>query len=551
VFDEQLTPPSLENPSQLSRFFASLRHLPSPEDRTQASLADVADSACRSLHHASQKHKPCAKMLLEGLNMADRQETLVWLVQAFDVMHFSDSLLYDTALLLDRYYACLPREDIRSGESQRKLLAAVCMALKTGSNAETQLPLRQVVTHLGHGQVPFDEVMSAELAMLRKLRFDVGTPTARDFLEALSTRLSVFRVSDACRSLAEFLLQLSLMDAVLHYRYPHAVLAASALYLALSTTRAPAAAHMALLEDLALHCPEAALPTCPSSSSLAQCVAALHSLWNRSTSGAERSLYSRDLYSKFAKANFQEVSKVQPPLTPPAILQVVQQSLAAQNVLTVQNVPASSSTVQVQDEVEEAVSIVHHSLASDFGAYSSGDHMEERRCAHCRSCDRTWLLPEPHGGLCTDCNMPVEVVFAMEASSNSSRDPQQWATTLAARLRSTAESSWKVRCVLARHGWAQGRFRRLPDREQLLRDLHRASRGTRPSSSSMAAAAAAAVVAAERGVSNKENHAPSRGNCNQQVAEGGQRRQRASSWCGQRSTRSSDQSHRGMVTRSP
>merc|ERR1719352_2203601 len=170
-------------------------------------------------------------------------------------MHFADSLLFDTALLLDRYYACLPREDIRGGASQRKLLAAVCMALKTGSPVDTQLPLRQVVTHLGRDQVPFDEVLVAELGMLRQLRFQVSTPTAKDFLEALTTRLGCDRAASACNSLADFLLQLTLMDASLFYRHPHAILAASALTLALFTTRAPTSSFTAVLEDLSLHCP--------------------------------------------------------------------------------------------------------------------------------------------------------------------------------------------------------------------------------------------------------------------------------------------------------
>merc|ERR1719159_2173696 len=96
--------------------------------------------------------------------------------------------------------------------------------------------------------------------MLQKLRFNVGTPTARDFLEAFSARLSGDHISPTCWSLAEFLLQLTLVDANLHYRYAHAVLAGASLALAMYSTRATTSAYLALLEDLALHCPDAALP---------------------------------------------------------------------------------------------------------------------------------------------------------------------------------------------------------------------------------------------------------------------------------------------------
>jgi len=485
-----------QSPSALSRFFSSMRAMQSPEDRAQATLADVADSACRTLHQTSQKHKPCAKLLLEGLPHADRQETLVWLVQAFDVMNFSDSLLFDTALLLDRYYACLPKEDIKSGESQKKLLAAVCMALKTGSNAETQLPLRQVVTHLGHDQVPFDAVMAAELSMLRKLRFDVGTPTACDFLEALSTRLSVFRTSDSCRSLSEFLLQLSLIDAVLHYRYPHAVLAASALLLALSATRSSPAAHAAVFEDLALHCPEAAAPN----GSLAQCCAALHVLWVRSFSNQEQSPYPHHLRAKFARVNYHSVSSLQPPAVAPPV-----------SGYAVHLGQGSSPVQQVQDDVDEAVRIVHQSLMMDL----SGEYAAE----------------------------------SAEVAAGNAREAQQWTAALAARLRglSQSESSWKVHCVLARHGWCQGRFRRPPDREQLLRDLMRSSKGARAGATTLSAAA---FVAAERGTLAVQavKEAREAQGCAQRLAAGEHRRPRSASWCGQRS---SARAAASLLTRSP
>ncbi|CAK9027911.1 Putative PKHD-type hydroxylase [Durusdinium trenchii] len=301
-------------PSMLSRYFASQRKHVSPEERIQATLSDLADSVCRTLHQTSQKHKPCARYLLEGLPRVDRQETLAWMAQAFDVMNFPQTLFFDTALLLDRYYACLPREDLSTADSQRRLLAAVCVAIKTGSNAETQLPLRQVVTHLGHDEVSFDDVIAAELCILRKLRYDVGTPTPYDFLEALSARLKDFQLSPENFSLADYLLQLSLADVIFHYRYPHAVLTAAALLLALSCTGAASAAHGVVLEDLALHCEDA-----DQNGMLAQCSRELHALWTMACS-QEQNLYVHHLKVKFAKRSLHAVSLLQAPLTPALLL---------------------------------------------------------------------------------------------------------------------------------------------------------------------------------------------------------------------------------------
>jgi len=231
-------------------------------------------------------------------------------------MHFPDALIYDTALLLDRFYASLPDEDTCNEGSQRRLLAAVCMALKVGCPLETNLSLRQVVTHLGRDQVPFEEVMEAELAMLHKLRFDVGTPTAYEFLLALSTRLTnVFHISDASQRLSEFLLQLTLGDAALHYGFPHAVLAASVLVLTLCTMRASPAAHMALLEDLALHCPEAA----SHNGLLSHCVGAVNVLWLRSVTVNDQTKYAYHVCQKFGRATHHSVAGIAPLVVPPTV----------------------------------------------------------------------------------------------------------------------------------------------------------------------------------------------------------------------------------------
>jgi len=501
------------SPCPLARHLVTLRGM-TPERRTDAALADLAEQVSRSLHQVAERHKPNPRNLLEGLPPADRQETLVWLVQAYDVMNFTDGALFDTALLLDRYYAAQPREDSRGGSSQRKLLAAVCMALKTGSE-DTQLPVRQVVAHLGRDQVPFDEVLAAELAMLKKLKFFVGTPTARDFLEALSTRLHGDRgTHGVCANLAEFLLQLTLCNADLHYKYAHAVLAAGCLALALFATSAPPSAYVVLLEDLALHCPESASPH----GMLVLACADLHQLWIQSVSWSEQQnarSFARNVCTKFSHASRQSVSNLPVPEGCPV------------------SFPPVQSWVPTGDDLQEAVMILQHSIdANEF---------DTSRCARC---DRTWRMPEPHGGLCTSCGSEV----SMERSR--AQEEAMWTSSLAAQLRPAAESSYRVRTVLTRHGWANGRFRRPPDRQRLHLDLIRASRGRnteRPASAAtsvgtvadramvlgrpttMSAASPAATGTVTLRAAEVQQAAAARGTDDA-------RRRRASSWAGQRSS---------------
>jgi hypothetical protein len=462
----------------LSRFFADLRGLANPEMRTDASLADVVDSASRALHQASQRHKPSAQALAEGLSMADRNETLVWLVQAFDVMHFGDTHLFDTALLLDRYYSCVPAaSDDQRGGAQRKLLAAVCMALKTGSATDVQLPLRQVVTHLGRDQVPFDDVLVAERGLLRKLRFQVGTPTARDFLDSLGLRLIGDPVPEACLVLGNFLLQLTLADAPLHYRYPHAVLAASALILALTAFAAPQARYIALLEDFAVHCPEASA----SHAALVQCCASLHALWIRSTSIHEQTTFAKHVCQKFAKVSNHEVSAMTPPAMPPLCLPPQPPSpvlTRSPEEMQTDTRMAASGTHQ-RDDVEEAIGLVRLMMLdgtsrSSFSTQAPLEQQQQSRHSRCTRCGRTWppSLVET-AGFCLECSrLQSGQAFAV-VSQTAERDDAS-ASACLSKLRALAEASLKVRSVLARHGWSAGRFRLPPNREALLRDLGRA-----------------------------------------------------------------------------
>lgn len=293
--------------SHAEQFFAVHRDNPSPEVRADACLVEVADSALHVQHQVAEKHRPLAEKILEGIPAGHRQETLQWLLQAFDVMHFNDSLVFDAALVLDRYYA-RGQADENPAAAQRILLASVCTALKTGSPVEMQLPLKQMVMHLGRDQVPFDEVLVAELNMLRKLKFHVGTPTARDFMEGMWARMEKDWASEPCWYLADFLLQLTIIDAPLYFKFPHAILASSCLTLALQSTRAPQLAYSSVLDDLALHFHD----DVPPRQALLDCMQRVHQHWTDCLA-TEANTFVAHLCKKFSYPKRHWVSSYEPP----------------------------------------------------------------------------------------------------------------------------------------------------------------------------------------------------------------------------------------------
>mmetsp|Transcript_82880 Transcript_82880/g.238170 ORF Transcript_82880/g.238170 Transcript_82880/m.238170 type:complete len:600 (+) Transcript_82880:40-1839(+) len=430
--DAAALPPSFSPPSALSQFFASLEGL-TMEASADASLRDLVDDNLGALHETSQVYLPCATMLSEGVTKKDRYEMLLWIVHTFEVMKFSDAAFFDTVLLLDRYYSTTPQPDVSGPEAQQRLLAAVCIALKVGSRADLQIPLPKLVAYLGRDKVSFKRVIDAELAMLQPLRFCVGTPTSLEFLDSLSTR--IVDCDRRCRTLADFLLQVTISDPNLHYRYPHAVLAASALALSLFVTQAPPEAYIALVEDLSLVSDDAKAII----SQVVPCCAEVHQHWVKSLAGGDSSPghgYLQQVRAKFSRPTHYAVSLMPPPASPPLCL-------------------------PPRRDVHEALSAVQESL--DVQDKSEGPQRSlDGAFREARFEDSMDALLQRMGG---------HRIITMDSSSMP-----KWCSELAAKLQGPADSSMKVRRILAMHSWDAGAFRHLPDRRQLLRDLTRAAR---------------------------------------------------------------------------
>mmetsp|Transcript_75272 Transcript_75272/g.233532 ORF Transcript_75272/g.233532 Transcript_75272/m.233532 type:complete len:403 (+) Transcript_75272:61-1269(+) len=253
-----------------------------PVDDFEATLGDYADCMLQACHAQSQRHLPCAASVALHIHKADRDSILNWLVLTCEIMRFHETVLYTSVLTLDRYSAlageCLSMESI-----QRVLMAIMCTVLKTSAVQDHvcgTMPLRELLAHLFRQQARLSEIFATERQVLRTLDFMVTAPSALDFLDALSVPLAAAPAAgqDGCppRSLANFLLQLSLFSAAVHYSYPHAILAASAVYIAIcSLQAAPSTAVRTLLEDTCVACPD--IPDVPSR--VATCALALHGLW--------------------------------------------------------------------------------------------------------------------------------------------------------------------------------------------------------------------------------------------------------------------------------
>lgn len=146
------------------------------------------------------------------------------------------------------------------------------------------------------------------------------------------------------------MLQLTIIDAPLYYKYPHAILSSSCLILALNSTRAPQLAYSAMFEDLALHFQDEIQPR----QAMLDCVQRVHQHWVRSLAATEPNAFVSYLCKKFNHAKRHSVASFVPPSAPPVSIQ-----------------PAPYPATQgLGDELEEAIFIVQQSLACRevFGA---------------------------------------------------------------------------------------------------------------------------------------------------------------------------------------
>jgi hypothetical protein len=297
--------------TQLAALLEGLRHSPSIDVQIEAALGDAVDEMLHKSHEESQRHLPNAEDLLTNLGGNQRESILEWLVQACDIMRLPDAVLYSTVLLLDRY-CTVAHEPLPMERMQKVLMAVICTVLKTCAIAdEVTMPLRELLLHLCRRQVVFEEILVMEHRVLQQLQFSgITAPTVLDFLEALGSPLQVYGESAESSSplrLAKFLVELSLFHASVHYRRPHAILAAASLYVSLCSYRCSPVAIPALLQDVEAVCWE--MSDVPAV--VVTCATELHSLWQEfATLQGQR---VQCLLHKFSASRLQAAVLLSPP----------------------------------------------------------------------------------------------------------------------------------------------------------------------------------------------------------------------------------------------
>jgi len=253
----------LRGPSGVALHLEAQKDSVVPDEALSASLSDVIDSVRQVEHVQSERHRPSASNLGRAMSDRRRSELVNWMLQAFEALEFSDEILHNTVLTLDRYYARL-KSPIPDTSLQKVLLAAVCTELKMASGMGHGHGLglggqwQRVISHLCQGRLHVSSILQAEREVLASLDFVVGVPTPLTFLDGLCTRLeqeASTTEASQWRSAALFLLELAMFKPSIQYGYQHAVLAAGALAAALCTCGASADKHRALIEDVAAYCP--------------------------------------------------------------------------------------------------------------------------------------------------------------------------------------------------------------------------------------------------------------------------------------------------------
>lgn len=227
------------------------------DSETNAALHDLAPSVLQSLHAHSERHRPKASDIMRRLGPEEREQAIMWLFQVCNAVGIQDSVLYLTVLLLDRYCAAA-KSSLDLGRLHMLIIAMVGISLKMNGAVDehSKTPkLQDLLEHLGRPCHTLTEIFKAEHEVLKALRFEVSMPTAAEFLDAYALPFTTASEPDGTspvHCLARFLLQMSLLDMQMQYRYPHAVLAAGAMYVALWCTQVGPEHFLALLNNVAV-----------------------------------------------------------------------------------------------------------------------------------------------------------------------------------------------------------------------------------------------------------------------------------------------------------
>lgn len=228
------------------------------EMRADACLQDFAPALLRACHLQSEQHVPCSgEAVCATVAPREREQIILWLLQVGMARALTDEAVFAAVLMFDRYCAQLRTGPVAPGSLHLVVTAILSVALKVTGPPDDVNKVRRhrdLLADLGRGQFTAEEVFKEEVRVTSSLEFNLTVPTSLDFLRAFLLPFSPPGQPEGLSPvtcLARFLLQLSLAEPSLQYRYPHAVLAAGSVYVALWCTRAQPGRVAGLLGDLA------------------------------------------------------------------------------------------------------------------------------------------------------------------------------------------------------------------------------------------------------------------------------------------------------------
>jgi len=339
-------------PSSLARSLGAIHNQTIHADLLiLGALVDIVDPMSQALHVESEKHMPRIAAFNGGLDSTyaritgvQRKETCAWMLCTTFNMQLPDELFFTTVMQLDRFYAAKHRGRTLSSSPdtlptpdaatvvQLRSLASINLVLKTHGTGDHQ-SRRSVIAQLSRGFCRVEQVYKAELLLLNGLDYNTTVPSSLDFLIVLSNTLQG-TLSGYITCLSNFLLHLSLGEADVHYKYPHAVLSVAALSLAFWVFGSPSALYKQVFDDLLIIMfpssgtteERGADPLAPPEASqsmersicedITRCAWELHQLWWRHSSSSKSCVYAAHLRQKFLAPQTHFVASLVPPQLP-------------------------------------------------------------------------------------------------------------------------------------------------------------------------------------------------------------------------------------------
>ncbi|CAJ1450977.1 unnamed protein product [Effrenium voratum] len=166
----------------------------------------------------------------------------------------NDCVLYVCEMLLELLCGCPEEKTLfHDDETHLTCIAIFSIAVKVCGNSAGGQPasLRCLAKHLGHEKFSHHDIVNSELKVLQALEFQFPQHTRLDFLDGFLHFLERQNQNDMqpVTCVASFLQHLALGDAALLNKYPYAVLAAGAVYVALWATEAGPERYCCLLTN--------------------------------------------------------------------------------------------------------------------------------------------------------------------------------------------------------------------------------------------------------------------------------------------------------------